>query len=762
MSNDRYSLEINQLKQFPTKFLVLYLLIGLLWITTTDSLLQFFIDEAPSMSFVQSLKGWMYIFITGLFFYLYLVKETHKNINFYQELQKNENELSLTNEAFNNIDQGLFITDEYGHILKVNKQFMEMIGLTNDQLLGRRYERVLQFKAQESYRSIRQTLDVDGHWEDEIIMVDQNGHYSPKLFTLHQVLDEQDKLTNFFGFLVDIKEEKQKDQMLYVTRKQLQAILEHSPLGLIACDADGHINVWNGQAEEMLGITRQNALQKSIVEVMPKILQGASSYIKTNESEGEVFKQNIEVANANNDRKYLQLAYSNLYDQEGRTIGLQVMFSDYTTEREFRREISYLEHFDFVTGLYNFNTFNVEAEEQIDRYRENQHAFMILDIDRFHSINQQYGTDFGDELIVSIAKTMKNQVRHRGLVARLKGDEFGIFIPGVKGESEVVDIVNRLQEEFQKPMHIRNETVHPTISIGISMYPNDGFTFEEIYQKGNSALKSAKVERNSYEFYDETMNHHLDTYFYENELHRAILSEEIDLYYQPKINMETGSIQGVEALARWFHPEQGMISPGVFIPIAEETGLIFPMTDYVLKRACEDYVKWREAGLRIPSFSVNISAKQFSDEEFVHNVIDILDYYDIPAGVFEIEITESITMDIDRNLNKLNLLREAGVKISIDDFGTGYSSLKYMRDLPVDYVKIDRSFIDMIGQHEEKNMVDFIVDLAKLCKVDIVGEGIETADQMNYLVSIGCRIGQGFYFSKPIPSNDIEQLYVRA
>ncbi|TFB24295.1 phosphodiesterase [Filobacillus milosensis] len=758
MTIDRYNQELSQLKQFPTKFLVLYLLIGLLWITMSDRLVEILVQDLSAISFIQSLKGWFYVFMTGVFFYYYLMKETRKNVDFYKELQRNEEEISLTNEAFNNLNQGLLITDHIGYILKTNKQFLDMVGQSSEEVIDERYERVLQFQSNESYRKMRRTLEEDGHWESEVLMMDKKGEKIPRHFTLHQVVDEQGKLTNYFGFLVDIKERKKKDQMLHITKTQLQAILEHSPLGLIACDTKGKINVWNGQAEEILGISGEEALHQSVLDVGPQILHGASSYLKKSYNEAEVFKQNREVINASGEQKYLQLAYSNLYDSDGDTIGLQVMFSDYTNEREFRKELDYLEHFDFITGLYNFNTFNGEAANYINRLPDSKHAFMILDIDRFHSINQQYGTDFGDQLILSIAKTIKNKVRSRGLVARLKGDEFGIFIPRVDNDSELKAIISNLQEEFRQPTNIGEEVIHPTISFGISVYPNDGMRFEEIYQKGNAALKNAKKLRDSYSFYDSSMNEHMETYFYENELHRAILNNEIELYYQPKIDMDTGSIQGVEALSRWFHPEQGMISPGVFIPIAEETGLIFSMTDYVIKKACEDYVSWKKAGINIPSFSVNISAKQFAKREFVTEVLDIIDAYQIPKGVFEIEITESITMDIENNLGKLNQLREAGIKISIDDFGTGYSSLKYMRDLPVDFVKIDRSFINMIGFNEGKNMVDFIVDLAKLCEVEIIGEGVETQAQMNYLRSIGCRIGQGFYFSKPIPAKEIEQL----
>ncbi|RPF50367.1 sensor domain-containing protein [Aquisalibacillus elongatus] len=757
MGNNFYDAKIHQLRQFPTKFLILHLLIGLVWITTSDQIVEVFVEGAESLSFVQSLKGWLYVFVTGMFFYYYLTKETKRNINFYQKLQDNEEEIMLTNEAFNNLDQGLIITDENGYVLKVNKQFEDMVNLPVDEIIGERYERVLQFETKDSYRKIRRQLESEGHWEDEVFMEDGSGNVMPRYFTMHKVLDEHGKLTNYFGFLVDIKETKQKDQILHVTRNQLHGILEHSPLGIIAINRKGLINVWNGQAEEILGISKQDALNQPITNVKPILLQGASTYLA---SEGDIYKQHREVKHTGGQSKYLQLTYSNLYNQDGKLIGMQVMVSDFTTEREFKREINYLEHFDYITGLYNFNTFNEEAARKIEQNKEQEHAFMILDIDRFHSINQQYGTEFGDEVILSIAKTIKQVVKSRGIIARLKGDEFGILISNVNNYADIKELLQTLKNELNQPTTIRDEIIHPTISIGIAYYPQDDHDFEGIYQKANAALKNAKVDRETYSFYEPSMNDHLEHYFYENELHRAILNEEIELHYQPKIDMKTGSIQGLEALARWYHPEKGTISPGVFIPIAEETGLIFSMTDYVLKRACADYVKWRDEGIHIPSFSVNISAKQFSKREFVSNVLEILEDYQIPAGVLEIEITESITMNIDNNMPKLNQLREAGVMISIDDFGTGYSSLRYMRDLPVDFVKIDRSFISMIGQSDGKNMVDFMVDLAKLCEIDIVGEGIETSDQMNYLLSIGCRIGQGFYFARPMPFEEVQQLYV--
>ncbi len=527
--------------------------------------------------------------------------------------------------------------------------------------------------------------------------------------------------------------------------------MEASPLGVVVCDETGTIRVWNKQAEEILGVKSDNAVSSQLGEMGSKLFQGSSTSINKEDGKRDsAFRQNLELENNFGEQKYLQLAYSNVLDQDGNVFANQVVFNDVTSERTIRKKVDYLEHFDATTGLYNFNTFYREGIEQIEHFSQKDHALILINLDRLHMINHNYGTEFGDRLIRIVGMKLEELVGKSAIVARLRGDEFGVMLPWIEGQHEVNDVVREIMNELSKTNTILDVSIHITASAGASLYPNDGDSFEELYQKASLALKTAKKERNSFCFFDESLRESLDSYYYENELQKAIMNEEICLVYQPQYNLHTGEIVGVEALARWHHEEYGAISPGTFIPIAEETGLIIPLTDYVIKKVCEDYNKLKNSGVVLPRMSVNISAKQFSKFDFVDELLQTLDDYELPYNAFEIEITERVTMDIEQNLKKLIRLRTAGVYVSIDDFGTGYSSLKYIRELPVDFVKIDQTFITAATNDDGKKMVEFIVDLAELCEVEVIAEGVETKEQEEFLKTINCPYVQGFYFARPM------------
>ncbi len=614
--------------------MVIYLLVGIMWITASDYLLSVAINDPQVMSFFQSIKGWLYVILTGVLFYLLLSRENTIIVNYY-------------NDA------------------------------------------------------------------------------------------------------------KRKEKMLYETKNQLQAMLELSPLGVIVCDANGMVTIFNEQAEEILGLSKEDFVSKTLSGVPARIFRKARSSSHTSNFHDEnAFQQSIEIVDGKGENRSLQLAYSDIYNEDGIRIAVQVMFNDITNENVFRRKVNYLESFDATTGLYNFDTFFDESKALVKGNHEAQHALIILDVDRLHMINHKYGNDFGDELIRLIALKLKNQISDRGVVARLRGDEFGIFLPNVSDQYDVNSVVQSLMNELQKSNQTLDVSINITASAGASLYPLDSESFEELYQKASVALKNAKEERNRFCFFDESLNYNLDSYFYEHELHRAILNEEIILHYQPQYDMKTKKMVGIEALARWEHPEQGQISPATFIPVAEETGLIVPMTDHIIRQVCQDYNTLIHAGINIPRVAVNISTKQFSKVGFVNELLTTLENYQMPPEAFEIEITETVTMDIERNLEKLNVLRDAGIKVSIDDFGTGYSSLMYIRELPIDYIKIDRSFIHALGDDGEK-MVQFMIDLAKLCEVGVISEGVENSWQQDFLLRSGCRIAQGYYYDKPMALQDL-------
>ncbi|PKR78056.1 hypothetical protein CEY16_09065 [Halalkalibacillus sediminis] len=758
MQNE-YQIELKQLRQFPLKFIIIYLSIGVVWITSSDYLVEILVDEASTLSFVQSLKGWFYVFFTGALFYYFIFNEKQRTIRFHNQVIKKKEEVRLTDTIIDQIAQGLMITDETGRILKANQYFVKMSGLSVEDIVGERYERLPHFvSARQSYRQIRRELKRNGKWQGEVSTKNLQGEKNPELLSLHEVRDEEGKLKNYFGFIVDLTEIKSKEEALSKAKNHLQSMIDHSPLGIIVCDKKGIIHIWNEQAEKILKVEASRAVGYELTGTVRELLYDTRSNLSSVKGDESVPTQLKQIVTSDGEEKFLQVSYSNLFDPDGSFSGFQVIINDMTSEEAYRRELKYLEEFDLATGLYNFNTLKMIMNETIEKYTKEQHALLVFDIDRFHQINQNYGPSFGDKLISEVGRRIRSLVGDRCSVGRLRGDEFGVFVD-ITCQEEVRQIIRQVIRHFQEPIVVRNEQLHVTVSTGITLYPEDGLRFEGLYQKGNAALKKAKKEQSHYFFYDDSSEDSLYTYEMENELHRAIKNKEIVVYYQPQFNMKTGELFGFEALARWRHPKKGLVPPNQFIPLAEDTGLIIPMTELIIDQVCQDYVSWQRSEMNVPSVSINISANHFMKESLVEDLLAAKQTYQIPDDALQIEITESIMMDIENGIEALTQLREAGIKISIDDFGTGYSSLRYIRELPIDFIKIDRSFVNRIDQSDE-NMIDFIIQLSKLSSVQVVAEGVETKEQINYLLSKGCEVGQGFYYFKPMPTEEVFGLKV--
>ncbi|KAB2951033.1 EAL domain-containing protein [Heliorestis acidaminivorans] len=431
---------------------------------------------------------------------------------------------------------------------------------------------------------------------------------------------------------------------------------------------------------------------------------------------------------------------------------------------EYSQAMLHQAYHDALTELPNRRRFQERLEELLEECKRNNErmAVLFIDLDQFKEINDSLGHSAGDKLLKAVSKRLASKLQSIDLFARIGGDEFTVIIAGTESESDAGIIALLIQEELNKPFQVHEHIFNISSSIGISMYPNDGEDIESLLRAADTAMYQAKRSgRNRFQFYSATMHEETrERRYIEKELQQAIEQEGLSLAYQPKSDMECRRIVGIEALVRWNHPELGWISPAKFIPIAEESGLIYPLGQWMLRSACAQNKAWQDAGFEPIRMAVNLSPYEFRQENIVEKVQQILQDTELDPQWLEIEITESSLLDHTENTMKtLEQLKSFGIHIAMDDFGTGYSSLAYLNHFPIDTLKIDKTFIDQIASNvKDAKLVDAIIGIANTMDLIVVAEGVETYEQLKLLEFFGCHQIQGYLFSRPVPADAFEEL----
>ena len=427
-------------------------------------------------------------------------------------------------------------------------------------------------------------------------------------------------------------------------------------------------------------------------------------------------------------------------------------------------KVSHLLQYDALTELPNSTLLGVRLTQAIAlcRRHDTQLAVMFIGLDRFKRINNALGYPVGDEVLQQVSQSLVAAVRESDSVFRYGSDEFVILLNDVLHPQQTQHIAQKILQAISATRHVAGHDLSVTASLGISIYPNDSSTAVELIKHAETAMHTTKERSpDDFSFYTEDMNlraQHQQNL--ESAIRQALEHNEFALHYQPKLDLKTGRILGAEALIRWFQPRSGWVHPADFIPVAEDSGLIVPLTQWVLRHACEQAQAWRTMGLAPLRISVNISAIDFRQREFVDNLAAILKQTGLPPNQLELEITESVLMqNVDETVDILNRIKAMGVRLALDDFGTGYSSLSYLRRFPIDVLKIDQSFVR--GLHEnsqDAQLISAIIGMGKSLELNIIAEGVETVEQLDFLRAQHCEEGQGFLFSKAVPAKDFAQL----
>jgi len=552
------------------------------------------------------------------------------------------------------------------------------------------------------------------------------------------------------------------EQALFIEKERAQVTLNSIGDAVLSTDIAGNVTYLNLVAESMTGWSSLEAIGRPLAEVF-QIIDGATRELAPDpmtqavrENQTVELSANCILIRRDGSESAIEDSAAPIHDHTGQVTGAVIVFHDVSAARAIARKMAHLAQHDFLTDLPNRMLFSDRVANAIALARRHgkQRAVLFLDLDRFKHINDSLGHPIGDKLLQSVAQRLVACVRGSDTVSRQGGDEFVVLLSEIEQAADAALSAEKMLVALAAPHSIAEKELHITASIGISIYPDDGQDAQTLIRCADTAMYHAKDKgRNNYQFFTEDMNvRAVEREFLEGSLRRALKRREFVLHYQPKINLETGAITGVEALIRWRHPERGLIPPALFVPIAEDCGLIVPIGRWVLHEACRQIQAWIDAGLPAMPVAVNISAVEFQSKEFLERVRAILKETRLNPRYLELELTESVLMqDAEATIPALIALKAIGVRLAIDDFGTGYSSLSYLRQFPIDTLKIDQSFVREITVGAlDDTIVSAVISMAKTLKQRVIAEGVETGEQLAFLRRQHCGEGQGFHFSRPM------------
>ncbi len=666
-------------------------------------------------------------------------------------------------------NDAIFIRDSDGWIVYWNDGARRMYGYASAEVMGkdsvflvppellherkRNWERLLQGEAMENRETVRLRKD---------------GSRAEVSISVSLVKDVNGKFIGAATVARDITERKKSAQ----AHAQLAAIVETSNDAIVGRAPDDTIVSWNAAAERMFGWTAKVVLGKPFRSLLSQTPENKRRRRFEMALHGEITAKPLEDIRLRKDGSniHVETTMSAVRNEHGEILFVACIMRDVTERMKAERHIEQLATKDVLTGLSNRSMLMEQLSTAIARAARSQTQFavMFIDLDQFKAVNDTLGHAAGDELLRECAKRLVECVREADVVARLGGDEFVVLLTDVIDVAIVSSIADRMLKLLTMPYQLHDHDAQTSASIGICFYPEDGKDVTTLMKNADIAMYHAKaLGRDNFQFYAEEMNQRMMRHLQlKRELRAAVENQEFVLHYQPQVAIASGNIQGVESLIRWQHPTRGLLFPAEFIAVTEETGLIVPIGEWVIDHACRTIKAWRAKGLEVPYIVVNVSAGQLCDA-LVTSVRQALVNHGIEAGWLVLEITETMLMKrVEEAISILRRIRELGIRIAMDDFGTGYSSLSVLQRLPLDTLKIDRSFVSAIDDEANNAracaIIGAIIAIAKELNLSVVAEGVETTTQLAFLRTLNCDAYQGYLFSRPIDSMTLEASYVAA
>lgn len=670
------------------------------------------------------------------------------------------------------VADGIMIFDQKGMIRSFNSASEKMFGYAEAEVVGQQFSSLV--KPEGTEWNPDDFLPVPGNSKvmSEHICYETLGWRRGEVAFPIELSISRTRLNGqpaFIGIARDITERKQADEALRRSEERFRSIFEHAVAGMNTMDREGRFVQVNDAFCHFLGFSAEELRGMAVEDITHPEDRAETREALREAAAGrrQVFNGEKRYIHKDGSTVWGHISRAWVFDDEGRQTFSIGLVQDITARKRAYEELDYLTHHDPLTLLPNRRLLNDRMNHALARVERSgrQLALLHLDLDRFKMINDSLGLECGDQVLRQIGSRLDTLIRSADTVARLGGDEFVVLLEEVRDVKKAAIVAQKILAEIAAPLSAGDQTLVLTASLGISLYPSDGGTLEELLKSAEKAMYQAKEEgRNTYRFYTAGMNaRSRELLLLEGGLRQALDQKEFIVYYQPQFDLLSGELVGSEALLRWQHPRIGMISPLDFIPMAEETGLIVAIGNWALKSACLQNQLWQERAGRPLQVAVNMSARQFRHTDLLQDVVATLQESGLSPDLLELEITESILMaDVEQAIEVMRQLTGQGIHLAIDDFGTGYSSLNYLRRFPITNLKIDRSFVqDVTTDPNAAAIAQSIVMLAHNLNLQVVGEGVETSEQADFLRSVGCNLVQGFLFGRPVPAAEFERLFFK-
>ncbi len=615
------------------------------------------------------------------------------------------------------------------------------------------YEQQTEFMPppQDRHPGIRSCICVPIRLDDGVFGVIGAFATTPRAFTQEDV-HFLETIANVVGSSVD---KSRSRDALAENELRYRRIVETAQEGIWTTNAEGQTTFANQKMAQMLGCNMSTLLRSSVFDFADHRDYALISASLDRRARGVAEQHDVRLVRRDGGELWVSLSTNPLFGEGGEFIGALAMVADISDRKQAEQALAHQALHDILTGLPNRALFQDRVEQAILAARRDgtSAAVMFIDMDGFKDVNDSFGHQQGDQILRQVGERLRSVVRESDTIARLGGDEFAVVMQGIRNTEEVAFVTTKMLKSMEVPFLIGDQLVEVTASIGIASCPEDGEDVTTLLQRADTAMYVAKQQRNSFALYAAGVDHEpTNRLVVTAELRHAIERENLVLYYQPKVSMSSGRIVGVEALVRWPHPDRGLIPPDHFIPVAEKTGLIRPLSQWVVNAALRQLRGWHELGLQI-STAVNLSMRDLRDPQLADNISRLLDTWGVNPAWLSVEITETMIMaDPRQTMAAVTRLSEMGIRFCIDDFGTGYSSLAYLKELPAQEIKIDKSFVmDLLTDGNDATIVRSVIDLAHNLGRTTVAEGVESKDVWETLSALGCDVAQGYYMGHPMP-----------
>ncbi len=684
--------------------------------------------------------------------------------------RKAEVAMQLLGETTQNAGSGVvLVRAESGTIHYANKHFEEMFGYGSGELQGKPISLInapSDKSPQQTADEIITTLKREGTWSGEILNRKKDGS---QVWSIANVSSFQHPEfgTLLIAHQTDITERKLNEQLLKKYSQEIEDLYNHAPCGYHSIDAEGRIVRVNQTELDWLGYSREEMVGKFLMDFLTPVhgqavLNNMDRLIKS----GHLSNEEREFVRKDGTTLKVELNSTAVYDENGKFLMSRSIVTDISDRKIFESQIQQLAYYDHLTGLPNRRLFRDRLEQDIKRVARSKTslALLFVDLDRFKEVNDTLGHDKGDLLLIEAARRIRQHVRETDTLARLGGDEFTIILSEYREISNIERVVQSVVNDLTIPFDLGTGNVgHISASVGISIYPEDARNIDDLLKNADQAMYAAKqAGRNGYRYFTRSMQNEMKSKVtLIKDLRVALEQNQFEVYFQPIVDVRTREIVKAEALLRWQHPTKGMISPAVFIPLAEESRLILTIGEWVFEEALRNIVKWKENTGKLIQVSVNKSSVQFTNME-THPWHESYLKSGLPERSITVEITESLLLsDSDNIRNQFKFFKEHGIELSIDDFGTGFSALSYLHQFDVDYIKIDKSFVQKIMiDSASRALTEAIITMANKLGIKTIAEGVENESQRDLLKSFGCDYIQGYFYSEPVPSDEFEKLIV--